>query len=199
MDRNSVPHRPNLPPRVNSHRPSGEPPTAQQKGLSIGTAGCQCVRPVRCSNSLSQEFGVQMRKGALLETPFPALLPVAPGTQTEQEIHTGIQSSPPSHKATRASGHHALTLSHSLLHTAALSSLASAVWGFVSCSEVKQPLGGDTGLNSVPLGVTSGILPSLPRALESVPTVAGSQKHQHSFPTLPGMLLGVCPPQRPWF
>lgn len=65
-----------------SQQPQAQQATVQAKGLSKTQQDACVLGQMRCSNSQSQEFGVQMRKGALLETPFPALLPVAPGMQT---------------------------------------------------------------------------------------------------------------------
>lgn len=58
---------------------------------------------MRPSDSLSQEFGEQMGKGALLETPFPV-----PRHANRQKIHTGTQSPAPS-------GHHTV---HPVISTA---------------------------------------------------------------------------------
>lgn len=170
--------------QVNSHR-------SAERAVQ-DTARCQCARPDEVFKQPEPGVWGADEKGGVAGNPLPCA-PTRGPRNANRKFILGFSS--PSHK-TRASGHHTELVSlHTQLHLLALHLWSGALG---PCSEEKRPLGGDTGLNSVLLRVTAGILPdkcqpSLPRALESVPTVAGSQKPPLSFPTLPGMLLGESP------
>lgn len=183
-----------------TYHPLSQQPQAQQVNSHSSaeravqdTARCQCARPDEVFKQLEPGVWGADEKGGVAGNFLPCA-PTRGPRNANRKFIPGFSS--PSHK-TRASELVSLYTQHfPALH------LWSGALG--PCSEEKRPLGGDTGLNSVLPRVTAGILPdkrqpSLPRALESVPTVAGSQKHPLSFPTLPGMLLGESPPQCPGF